>query len=129
MNSDVELQQEVSRRLGRPWPEIRKALEKLFGRSWEESEIFISTSASKKDRSEADVICELIEKAEAKPPVKDVVRRRMVRWIGKPWRERQDPWDRFRDRVPSVDEVRRKRKRRDDLDEWTPYQPKGPEDR
>ena len=129
MSEDLELQQEVSRRLGRPWPEVRIALEKLFGRSWDECEIFISTSASKKDRSEADVIVELIGKAEEKPPARDVVKRKVVRWIGKPWRERQDPWDRFKDRVPSVEEVRKRRKRPEDLEEWTPFHPGKPEDR
>jgi hypothetical protein len=126
---DVELQEEVSRRLGQPWPEVRAKLERLFGRDWDECEIFISTSAAKKDRTEADVICDLVSKTEEKPPASGIVRRKVVRWIGKPWRERQDPWDRFKDRVPSVEEVRRKRRRPEDLDEWTPYHPKGPEDR
>ena len=129
MSEDVALQQEVVARLGKPWPEIRTALEKLFGRPWDECEIFISTSASKKDRTEADVICELVGKAESKPAPSDVVRRKVIRWIGKPWRERQDPWDRFKDRVPSVEEVQRRRKRPADLEEWSPYTPKGPEER
>ena len=111
---------EVAERLGRPWEQVRSQLEDLFGREWEECEIFISTSADKKGRSEADVIVDLIrEKADRKPSSQTKLRRGVIRWIGKPWRERPDPWDRFRDRVPPAGRVPAP----DDLEEWTPLRP------
>ena len=128
MTEDVALQREVSERLGRPWPEVREVLERTFGRPWAECEIFISTSADKKGRTEADVIVDLVAKATERTPMRNVVRRKVVRWVGKPWRERQDPWDRFKDRVPSVEDMQRRRRRPGDLEEWSPYRPKGPED-
>lgn len=118
---EVALQVEVTQRLGRPWPGVQQQLEHLFGREWDECEIFITTSASKKGRSEADVIVELIAKAETKPPVVQQARRKVIRWIGKPWREREDPWNRFKDRVPPAGRPRKATP--DDLEEWTPLKP------
>ena len=41
----------------------------------------------------------------------------LIRWIGKPWRERENPWDRFKDRVPPAPprtDTHRRRPRRVD---------------
>lgn len=119
MAEDTALYEEVSRRLKRPWPQIQGVLEDLFGQEWEECEIFITTSAQKSKRSEVDVICGLVAKAETKTPLGKIVRRKVVQWIGKPWRERSDPWDRFKSRVPSVEEVQKRRKDVD-TEMWQP---------
>lgn len=107
-----DLRLEVESRLGRPFEQVQDQLCELFGRDWEECEIFISTSADKKSRTEVDVIVDLIAKAEAKPSSRDQIRRKVVRWVGKPWRERSNPWDRFKDRVPPAQPPK------DDLEEW-----------
>lgn len=125
MTDDQALIAEVEQRLDRPWDQVRSQLEALFGQPWDECEVFIATSATKKDRSEADVIVDLIrEKADIKTPPATVVRRKVIQWIGKPWREREDPWNRFRDRVPPSNPARRVTAEPDDLDEWKPYKPK-----
>jgi hypothetical protein len=90
----------VEARLGRPFARVREQLEALFDREWEEVETFIATSAHKKGRSELDVVVDLIRKAEEKPPVVTQARRAVIRWIGKPWRERENPWERHKDRIP-----------------------------
>lgn len=109
MVEDLELQQEVSAKLKRPWLEIQAVLEDLFGREWEECAVFITTSAEKSSRTEAEVISDLVARAEHKTPLGKIVRRKVVNWIGKPWRERSDPWDRFKSRVPSVEQVQKRR--------------------
>lgn len=118
----MTLRQEVEGRLGRPFDEVRDELTELFGREWDEVEVVIATSAHKTERSEADVIVELVAKIEERPPVAGRVRRAVIRWIGKPWRERENPWDRYKHRVPEppstdLDEDA------DDLDQWTPFRP------
>lgn len=97
---DQELRAEVERRLSRPFQRVQEQLEELFGREWDEVEVFVATSAAKKSRSEADVIVDLVAKADDKPAVSTQMRRAVIRWIGKPWRERANPWDRHKDRIP-----------------------------
>lgn len=88
----------------------------LFGREWEDVEVVIETAAAKRGESRAQVIVDLIARSEARPGVQSRFRRTLIRWIGKPWRERANPWDRFKDRIPpappSVAEEP------SDLDEW-----------
>jgi hypothetical protein len=93
---------EIERRLGRPIEAVRDRLCEMFSMEWEEVEVIIETSADKGDRSRADVIVGLVERTEAAPPVQQRVKRAAVRWIGKPWRERENPWDRFKDRLPEA---------------------------
>jgi hypothetical protein len=112
---------EVERRLGRPFEEVRAQLLELFGEEWEDIEVVVETSATKRGRSRADVIVDLVGRAEEKPGVPSRVRRSLVRWIGKPWRERSNPWDRFKDRLPPVPP--RTQQQAGDLDEWTPLRP------
>lgn len=112
---------EVERRLGRSFETVKAQLLDLFDEEWEDIEIVIETSATKRERSRADVIVELVSKAQAKPTVQSRVRSKVIRWIGKPWREREDPWDRFKDRVPPVPP--RTDPKAEDLDEWTPLRP------
>ena len=119
--NETETRAEVERRLGRPWPEVEDQLTDLFEMEWEEVSIVIETSADKGDRSRADVIVELVERTEHKPAVHARVRRSMIRWIGKPWRERENPWDRFKHRLPDAPPPTDTEA--DDLDEWTPYRP------
>lgn len=118
---DDQTRAEVERRLGRSFERVQDQLLELFGREWDEIEIVIETSATKRERSRADVIVELVQKAETKPAVQSRVRRTLIRWIGKPWRERENPWDRFKDRLPPVPP--RTDAKADDLDEWTPLRP------
>ena len=112
------LRAEVSRRLDRPFEQVQRQLEELFDQEWSEVRVVVSTAADRGDRSEADVICDLVRRSEHKPSVHERVRREVIRWIGKPWRERTDPWDKHKHRVPGrppptdLD--------RDDLEEWTP---------
>jgi hypothetical protein len=112
---------EVEQRLGRPFDEVRDQLLELFGNEWDEIEIVIETASAKRDQSRADVIVDLVGKAESKPAVPSRIRRSLIRWIGKPWRERENPWERFKDRVPPVPP--RTHNKPDDLDEWTPLKP------
>jgi hypothetical protein len=113
--------EEVERRLGRPFSQIRDELEEFFGSGWEEVEVVIETSAHRHDRSAADVIVDLVSRAGRRPAVRERVRRSLVRWIGKPWRERPNPWERFKGRVPPLPP--RLREEPSDLDEWTPLRP------
>jgi hypothetical protein len=119
MGADFEL--EIAQRVGRPFERIRSQLEDLFDMEWDEVLVVIETSATKRGVSRAEVIGDLIERSERKPTAQTRIKRSMVRWIGKPWRERENPWDRFKDRVPPppppTDE------KASDLDEWTPLRP------
>lgn len=118
---DMAIRAEVERRLDRPFSEVQDLLVEWFGRPWDEVEVSISTSAEKRSASEADVIVHLITKAERKPPPAQAVKRRLITWIGKPWRERENPWDRFKDRIPEPPS--REQLDADDLEEWTPLKP------
>jgi hypothetical protein len=118
---DAQTRAEVERRLGRPFEDVKGQLLELFGREWDEIEIVIETSASKRERSAADVIVELVGRAEVKASVQSRIRRKIVRWIGKPWRDRENPWDRFKDRLPPAPP--RTSAGADDLEEWTPLRP------
>jgi hypothetical protein len=111
---------EVARRLGRPFADVQQQLEEMFDREWDEVVVVIETAALKSGRSHADVIVDLVERSERKPPVQSRLRRSLIRWIGKPWRERENPWDRFKDRVPPPPP--RTDAPPDDLDEWAPRQ-------
>ncbi|HYZ93948.1 MAG TPA: hypothetical protein VFA34_16370 [Actinomycetota bacterium] len=112
---------EVEQRLGRPFDQVREQLLELFDNEWDEIETVIETASAKRDQSRADVIVELVGKAQTKPAVPSRIRRSLIRWIGKPWRERENPWDRFKDRVPPPPP--RTSGKPDDLDEWTPLKP------
>ena len=118
---DTPTEAEVARRLGRPFEQVRKQLLELFDQEWEEIEVVIETSASKSGRSRADVIVDLVSRSESRPGVQSRVRRTLIRWIGKPWRERANPWDRFRDRLPPLPP--KTDREAADLDEWTPLRP------
>ena len=83
--------------------------------------VVIETSAMKSGRSHAEVVADLLERSERKPSAQTRVTRSLVRWIGKPWRERENPWDRFKGRVPPPPP--RVKREADDLDEWTPLKP------
>jgi hypothetical protein len=117
----VAEQDEVERLLGRPFAEVQAKLEELFDRDWDEVTIVIETSATKSGRSRAEVIADLIERSERKPSPQTRVKRSVIRWIGKPWRERENPWERFKDKVPPVPP--RTDAPASDLDEWTPLKP------
>lgn len=119
MPEDVRTQ--VEQRLGRPFDRVRDQLIELFDMEWDDVEVVIETSATKSDRSRADVIVDLISRAERKPAVQTRFRRAVIRWIGKPWRERENPWDRFKHRVPPPPP--RTDTRAEDLEEWTPLKP------
>ncbi len=114
-------QEEVERRLGRPFSEVQARLEELFDEEWDDVLIIIETSAEKTGRSHPEVIADLIARSERKPPAQARLKRSVIRWIGKPWRERDNPWDKFKDRVPPPPP--RTQSNPDDLDEWTPLQP------
>ncbi len=118
---DPQTRSEVEQRLGRPFAQVRGQLIDLFGQEWEEIDVVIETSASKRERSAADVIVDLVGKAEERPSPPSRLRRSLIRWIGKPWRERPNPWDRFKDRLPPVPPPTSETA--DDLDEWTPLRP------
>lgn len=113
--------EDVERRLGRPFSEVQAQLEEMFDREWDEITVVIETSATKSNRSRVDVIVDLIERSERKPSAQTRVKRSLIRWIGKPWRERENPWDRFKDKVPPPPP--RIDAKPDDLDEWTPLRP------
>lgn len=115
------MRSEVERRLGTPFDQVQDRLIELFDMDWEEVEVVIETSVSKGDRSRADVIVDLVGRTERKPAVQARVRRAVIRWIGKPWRERSNPWDRFKDRVPPLPP--KTDTADDDLEEWTPTKP------
>ena len=99
----------------------RAKLEELFDAEWDDVLTIIETSATKTGRTHDEVIADLLARGERKPPPRARIKRSVIRWIGKPWRERENPWDRFKDRVPPppprIDQVA------DDLDEWTPLKP------
>ncbi len=116
-----ELRTEVERRLERRFEDVQEQLTELFDLEWDEVETVILTSAERSDRSEADVIVDLVDRAEATPPVQQRVRRAVIRWIGKPWRERENPWDRYKHKIPEPPSTDPDRS--EDLDEWTPYRP------
>ncbi len=102
-------------------PAVRSKLEALFDQDWDDVVVIIETAAVKSDRTHDAVIDELLARAEQKPTMQTRVKRSVVRWIGKPWRERENPWDRFKDRLPSVPP--RTDAPASDLDEWTPLRP------
>jgi len=116
-----DFQDEVAARLGRPFEQIRVQLEDMFDEEWEEVAVVIETSATKTGRSYADVIVDLVERSERKPSAQTRVKRSVIRWIGKPWRERENPWDRFKDRVPPPPPPTDTQSA--DLEEWTPLRP------
>ncbi len=119
--SRPEFEAEVEQRLNRPFERVRAQLEEMFDEEWDEVAVVIETSATKSDRSRADVIVDLIERSERKASPQRRVKRSVIRWIGRPWRERENPWDRFKERVPppppKTDTTS------GDLDEWTPLKP------
>jgi hypothetical protein len=117
----VEFEAEVERRLKRPFERVRTQLEEMFDEEWDEVAIVIETAAVKSNRTHAEVIVDLIERSERKPAAQTRFKRSVIRWIGKPWRERENPWDRFKDRVPPPPP--RVDKESVDLDEWTPLKP------
>jgi hypothetical protein len=98
---EAEFRAEVEARTDRPFARVQEQLGDMFELEWEQIEIAIATSASKGDRSEADVVVDLIGKADARDarPVTEKARRAVIRWIGKPWRERENPWGRYEGRV------------------------------
>jgi hypothetical protein len=99
----------------------RAKLEELFDAEWDDVLVIIETSATKTNRSHDEVIAGLLERSERKPPPKARIKRSVIRWIGKPWREREDPWERFKGRVPPAPP--RTTQEAGDLDEWTPLRP------
>jgi hypothetical protein len=111
----------VEERVGRPFDKVQEQLCELFGRDWDDVLVVLETAATKRDQSHADVIAGLLERAEQKPSVQTRVKRSVIRWIGKPWRERENPWDRFKGRVPPPPP--RTDTPASDLDEWTPLKP------
>jgi hypothetical protein len=118
---DPATRAEVSERLGRPFEQVQDQLVELFGQDWDEIEVVIETSATKRGRTRADVIVDLVGKATERPAAPSRIRRTLIRWIGKPWRERPNPWDRFKDRLPPAPPPTTREA--DDLDEWTPLRP------
>jgi hypothetical protein len=116
-----EYEAEVESRLGRPFAEVRLQLEELFDQDWDEVVVIVETSATKTGRTWSEVIVDLVGRSERKPPPKARLKRSLVRWIGKPWRERDNPWDRFKDKVPPA--PGREEPETGDLDEWTPLRP------
>lgn len=119
--SDAGTRAEVEAKLRRPFDDVRDQLVELFEQEWDEVEVVIETSATKSDRTAADVIVDLVARAERKQTPTTRIRRSVIRWIGKPWRERENPWDRFKDRVPPPPP--RTDTKADDLEEWTPLKP------
>ena len=88
---------------------------------WDEVLVVVETSATKREMPHEEVIAELVERAERKTPAQARLKRSMIRWIGKPWRERENPWDRFKGRVPPPPPPTSGEA--SDLDEWTPLRP------
>jgi len=116
-----EFEAEVERRLRRPFERVRTQLEDMFDEEWDEVAVVVETAATKSNRSYADVIVDLIERSERKASAQARFKRSVVRWIGKPWRERENPWDRFKDRVPPPPP--KTDTKSEDLEEWTPLKP------
>lgn len=112
---------EVEQRLGQSFDEIQDQLIELFDQEWDEIEVVIATASEKREQSYADVIVDLVGKAQERPAVPSRIQRSLIRWIGKPWRERENPWDRFKGRVPPP--PLRTDTKAEDLDEWTPLKP------
>lgn len=119
---DDAYRRSVEERVGRPFETVQQQLTELFGRDWDEVLVVLETAATKRDQSHADVIAGLLERADQKPSAQTRVKRGLIRWIGKPWRERENPWDRFKGRVPPTP-PRTDRQGPEDLDEWTPLRP------
>lgn len=115
------MREEVEARLGRPFESVQDQLTEHFGRDWDDVIVVVETAAMKSDRSQADVIVELVERFERRPDTQTRIKRSVVRWIGKPWRERENPWDRFKDRLPSAPPPTKQDT--SDLEEWTPLRP------
>jgi hypothetical protein len=118
---DPQTRAEVEKELQKPFDEVKSQLEELFDAEWDDVLVIIETSVTKSGRSRAEVIIDLVEKATEKPGVQTKVKRGIIRWIGKPWRERENPWDRFKHRVPPPPP--RTDDKPEDLDEWTPLKP------
>jgi hypothetical protein len=112
---------EIEAKVGRPFDEIQAKLEELFDNEWEEVVVFIETSASKSGRTHSEVIVALLEKTERKPSPQTKIKRGLIKWIGKPWRERENPWERFKHKVPPTPP--RTDTKAEDLEEWTPLRP------
>lgn len=119
--AEETLRAEVERRLDRPFADVQSQLTELLDLSWEEVEVVVETSADAKERSHADVIVDLVDRSERKPKVHEVVRRAAIRFIGRRWHQRENPWDRHKHRVPPTPP--RTDAEPEDLDEWTPYRP------
>jgi hypothetical protein len=117
---EPQIRDEVERRLDRSFEAVQEQLTELLDLEWEEVEVVVNTHAHRQEISEADVIVSLIGKAERPPTVHARIRRSMIRWIGKPWRERENPWDRYKHRIPDPPKATEEA---DDLEEWTPYRP------
>ena len=118
-SSDYEA--EIESKVGRPFDEIQSKLEDLFDNEWDEVVVFIETSATKSGRTHAEVIADLLDKTEQKPTPQTKIKRGLIRWIGKPWRERENPWERFKHKVPPAPP--RTDQKAEDLEEWTPLKP------
>jgi hypothetical protein len=100
----------------------RAKLEDLFDQEWDEVLVIIETSASKTGRTHEEVIAELLARTEQKVTVQSKVKRGVIRWIGKPWRERENPWEKLKGKVPPPPPARNNPEAAD-LDEWTPLRP------
>ena len=102
-------------------PDVRAKLTELFDQDWDDVLAIIETSATKTGRTHEEVIADLLRRTERKPAPQQRIKRSLIRWVGKPWRERENPWDRFKGRVPppppKID------REAADLDEWTPLKP------
>ncbi len=118
---DAAVVAEVEDRLGRGFESVREQLQELFGAPWDDVETIVATSAGRGGRTEADVIVDLVRRSDRKPAALSQVRRSVIQWIGKPWREREDPWSRMKDRVPPPKSIRPPEP--DDLEEWKPLRP------
>ena len=105
--------------VGRPFEKVQEQLTELFGQEWDDVLVVLETAATKRGQTHAEVIAGLLEKFQRKPSPQERVKRRVIRWIGKPWRERENPWERFKGKVPPAP-PRTDRTGPDDLDEWTP---------
>ncbi len=120
--ADDAYRRAIEERVGRPFEKVQEQLEELFGREWDEVLVVLETAATKRGQSHAEVIAGLLERSERKPSAQQRVKRSVIRWIGKPWRERENPWDRFKGRVPPAP-PRTDQRGPEDLDEWTPLRP------
>lgn len=116
-----DFEDELAARVGRPFEQIRSQLEDYFDLEWDEVLVVVETAATKRDARRVEVIAELIERCERTASPQARVRRSVIRWIGKPWRERTNPWDRFKDRVPPPPP--KTDTGASDLEEWTPLRP------